>query len=55
MEYQKIINFLDYTPNQATKFMAKIRPQINEIHMKHITPMVKFNLKVNVKVKFMWL
>ena len=30
MEYQKIINLLDNTPNQPTKFRTKIRDKIND-------------------------
>ena len=30
MEYQKIINFLDYTPNQLHKFRRKNRVEIND-------------------------
>ena len=29
MEYQKIINLLDNTPNQSTKFRTKIWVEIN--------------------------
>ena len=29
MEYKKIINFLDNTPNQPSKFKAKNRIEIN--------------------------
>ena len=30
MEYQKIINFLDNTPNQPTRFSAKNWVEIND-------------------------
>ena len=30
MKYQKMINFLDNTPNQPTKFRAKSYVQIND-------------------------
>ena len=46
MENKKIINFLDNTPNQPTKFWAKNWFQIRMTHVKRITPIVKSNLKL---------
>ena len=43
MEYQKIINFLDNTPNQPTKFRTKNRIEINDDS--HETYKIKLNLK----------
>ena len=36
MEYQKMINLLDNTPNQTTKFRLKIRLKQMMMHVKHI-------------------
>ena len=41
MEYQKIINLLDKTPNQPTKFSTK-----NWLGMNHKSHVVKLNLKL---------
>ena len=41
MEYQKIINFLDNTPNSGQKIGLKKMMK----HMEHITLKVKLNLK----------
>ena len=46
MENQKIINFLDNAPNQPTKFRTKIGLKQMIMHMKHIKPIVKLNLKI---------
>ena len=50
MEYQKIINLFDNTPNQPTKFKKKnlveIKDDVNTNSQKKITPIVKSNLKV---------
>ena len=45
MEYQKIINLLDNTPNQLTKFRTNNCAQINVMHMERVTLIVKLNLK----------
>ena len=42
MEHQKIINFLENTPNQPTKFRTKNWVEINETHVKRTTLIVKF-------------
>ena len=44
MEYQKIKNLLDNTPNQSTKFRAKKRVQINDDSrgMYNINSQIKF-------------
>ena len=39
MDYQKIINLLDNTPNQTFKFKTK-----NRVERKRVTPIVKLNL-----------
>ena len=44
MEYQKIINLLDNTPNQPTEFRT-VCVEI-EIHVERITPIVKMNFKL---------
>ena len=53
MEYQKIINFLDNTPNQPTKFRTKNCLEINDdargtyntnIQIKYKTSMLKSSL-----------
>ena len=41
MEYQKIINFLDNTPNQPTKYRTKTMT-----HLECITLIVKLSLKL---------
>ena len=52
MEYQKLINLLDNTPNQRTKFRTKNWVEINDdacgkrntnIQIKFQTSMLKFN------------
>ena len=45
MEYQKIINLLDNTPNQPTKFRSKNWVEIND-DSGGMTLMVKLNLKL---------
>ena len=45
MEYQKIINLLDNTPNQPTKFRTNNWAQINMTLAEHVTLIVKLNLK----------
>ena len=44
MEYQKIINLLDNTQNQTSKFRTK-RFGLKQImaRVKHLTPIVKLN------------
>ena len=46
MEYQKIINLLDNTPCQPTKFRIKNWIEIIMKHVKHIKLIVKSNLKL---------
>ena len=49
MEYQKILNLLDSTPNQPSKFRTKNRIKINDDMMtevERVTPIVKLNLKL---------
>ena len=46
MEYQKIINLLDNTPNQPTKFKTKNYVEINNDAREHIMPIVKLKLKL---------
>ena len=55
MEYQKIINLLDNTPNQPTKFRTKNWVEVNDgsYGVYNIGSQIKF--KTYVKVKFMWL
>ena len=43
MEYQKIINLLENTPNQPSKFRAKYWV---ETHVVIITPIVKLSLRL---------
>ena len=52
MEYKKIINLLNNTPNQTTKFRTKNWVE-NDNSVEHITPTVKLNLKLQCTVKFM--
>ena len=54
MEYKKIINLLNNTPNQTTKFRTKNWVE-NDNSVEHITLTVKLNLKLQCTVKFMWL
>ena len=49
MEYQKLINLLDNTPNEPTKFRTKNWIETMTIHMKRITPIVKLNLTSMLK------
>ena len=47
MEYQKVINLLDKTPNQPSKFRTKNCVKINDnSHMERITSIVKLNLRL---------
>ena len=46
MEYQKIINLIDNTPNQPTKFRTKNWVEINVTQVELITLIVKLNLKL---------
>ena len=46
MQYQKIINFLDDTPNQTSKFQTKYWVEKVMIHVERITPKVKINSKL---------
>ena len=47
MEYQKIIDLLDNTPNQSSKFRTKNWIQIND-DLPHIATSVKLNLKLQI-------
>ena len=49
MEYQKIINLLDNTPDQSTKFSTKNWVEINDDSRGTYNPMVKLNLKLQCK------
>ena len=53
MEYQKIINLLDNTLNQPTKFRTKNWVEINDDSLGLYNINRQINLKFNVKVKFM--
>ena len=46
MEYQKVINLLDNTPNQPTNFRTKNWDEINDDAHEHITLVVKLLLKL---------
>ena len=46
MEYQKIIQLLDNTPNQPTKFRTKNLVEKHVSHVGHITLIVKLDLKL---------
>ena len=46
MEYQKIINLLENTPNQPSKFRAKNWAEINDDLRGTYKPIVKLNLKL---------
>ena len=46
MEYQKIINLLENTPNQTTKFRTKDELKLMMNHVECITLTVKLNLKL---------
>ena len=46
MEYQKIIQLLDNTPNQPIKFRTKNWVEIHVSHVEHITLIVKLDLKL---------
>ena len=46
MKYQKMINLLDNTQNQPTKFRTKNWVEINDNHAERITPIVRLNLKL---------
>ena len=48
MEYQKIINLLDNTPNQPTKFRTK-----SDDSHGLLIQIFKLNLKLHAKIKFM--
>ena len=52
MEYKKIINLLNNTPNQTTQFRTKNWVE-NDNSVEHITLTVKLNLKLQCTVKFM--
>ena len=46
MEYQKIINLLDYTPNNQLNLGQKIGLKQIMTYMEHLTLIVKLNLKL---------
>ena len=49
MEYQKILNLLDSTPNQPSQFRAKNQIKINDDMMtgvERVTLILKLNLKL---------
>ena len=46
MKYQKVINLLDNTQNQPTKCKVKIWLKWMMIHVEHIKPIAKYNLKL---------
>ena len=55
MEYQKMTNLLDNTPNQPTKFRTKNWVELNdESGGKYKTSTLR-SKNFHVKVKFMWL
>ena len=43
---KKIINLLDDTPNQPSKFRAKVWVEISDEGVEKITPIVESNLKL---------
>ena len=45
MQHEKIINLLDNTPNQPTRFRAKHCVETNVSHVKRVTLIVKLDLK----------
>ena len=49
MENQKIKKLLDNTPNKQSKFRTKIMLKEMMTHVKHTTPIVKLNLKLQYK------
>ena len=53
MGYQKIINLLDNTPNQTTKFRTKNWVEINDDSHETYNTYSQIKFKTNVKVKFM--
>ena len=46
MECQKLINLLDNTPNQPSKFRTKIGSKEMMNHVEHITLILILNLKL---------
>ena len=46
MEYQKIINLLDNTPNQPSNFTTKNWVEINDDSRRTYTPIVKLSSKI---------
>ena len=46
MEYQKIINLLNNTPNQPTRFRTKNWVEMNDDARERITLIVNLNLKL---------
>ena len=57
MEYQKIINLIDITPNQLSKFRTKDWVEINDDSQGtyNTNCRIKFNLRLWCKVEIMWL
>ena len=46
MEYQRVINLLDNTPNQSNKFRTKIGLKYMMTHVERITLIVKLDIKL---------
>ena len=46
MEYQKMIDLLDPTPNQPTTFRTKNCVEINDNHEERMTKLIKLDLKL---------
>ena len=46
MECQKLINLLDNTPSQSSKFSTKNGSKYMMTRAEHVTPIVKLNLKL---------
>ena len=55
MEYQKIINLLDNTPNQPSKLKTKNCVKKKDESRGTYDKNNQINVKINVKLKFMWL
>ena len=49
MEYQKLINLLDNTPNKPNKLRTKNCLEINDESRERIVIIVKFKLKLLIK------
>ena len=55
MEYQKIIHLLDNPPNQPSKLKTKNWVKKNDESRGTYDKNNQINVKINVKLKFMWL